>query len=156
CLTSSDGRFSSTTPFTDPTLCPSSASNAGAETYYATFDSTNWFVPVLVTVHARNNGPEDVHTTGIVHVIAVAGTTDTSYAAAEPNIPNRTTAQILERIYATVVGDGPGVFVQQSDGSTLVQCTGGPPCTAAGPGDTYTLRLTSQPTADVQVAVVTD
>ena len=149
CLSSTDSRFSASNAFTDPTLCP-----LGGTTYFVTFTSANWFTPVNITVHARNDfAAEDPTTVGLVQTIA-ASTTDPTYLAARPG---GTSQEILERIYATVIDDEtPGVFVNQSDGTTVVTECGNAACTIPGPGDSYTLRLTSKPTDSVQVAIITD
>ncbi|HEY3922827.1 MAG TPA: hypothetical protein VGL76_12045 [Gaiellaceae bacterium] len=141
CLSSSSPQFSQSVPFSDPTLCP-----LAPETYSVTFNASNWFIPVLITVNARNDfATEDPQSVALVHTIDPTGTTDPLYLAAAPD---GTSQEVLERIYATVIDDeSPGVFVLQSGGSTLVT-----PSTT----DDYTLRLTSQPTADVQIAIVTD
>jgi Bacterial Ig-like domain/RTX calcium-binding nonapeptide repeat (4 copies) len=148
CLSSTDTRFASTSGYSgDPTLCP-----LAGDTYTVTFGSSDWFNPVLITVTARNNGPEDPTTVAIKHTIDPA-TSDSLYS---PAADCGCSTEILQTIYANVVGDGPGVFVQQSDGSTIVTECGNAACTIPGPGDSYTVRLTSQPTADVQIAIVTD
>src|SRR2546430_10659129 len=46
--------FPYTTLFRSPTDC----SQLVTTTYTVTFDTTNWFVPVLVTVHGRNRSEE--------------------------------------------------------------------------------------------------
>ena len=150
CLTSTDPRFHTAVAFGDPTLCPLTG-----ETYTVWFGAGDWFNPVFVTVTARNNGPEDPKTVAIQHTIDPTLTNDPVYNAADfCNCPT----EILQRIYANVVGDGTGVFIQQSNGSTLVIMCGSAalntPCATGG--DDYTLRLTSQPTANVQVAIITD
>ena len=135
--------------FGDPTLCP-----VGGDTYTVTFNQFNWFIPVMVTVHARNDfAAEDPQAVALVHTIDPT-TTDPSYLA---TAPGGSAQEILQRIYATVIDDdSPGVFVNQSGGSTLVTLCGNALCTIPGPGDSYTLRLTSQPTDTVQVAIITD
>ncbi len=146
CLTSSDPRFHASNTFVDPTLCP-----LGGTTYTATFGPTDWFTPLVVTVWARNDGAVDPHTIGITQTVDATATSDSSYLTAAPG---GSATQILDRLYVNIVGDGPGVFVNQSDGSTLVIMCGSAPCTTGS--DSYTVRLTSQPTADVQIAIVTD
>src|SRR6185312_9435977 len=66
-------------------------------------------------------------------------------------------AHIARRLDALVIDDEtPGVFLLESNGRTLVTACGNTACTIPGPGDTYTIRLTKAPTADVTVAVITD
>ena len=77
-----------------------------------TFDSTNWFIPVIVAMYARNDGAaEDPHTTTITHTV-------------DPHArPTRATSRRSARIAANpgagidllVVDDEtPGVFVQET------------------------------------------
>ena len=143
-LTSLDSRF--------VTVTAPTANAAGV--YYVEFNSANWNTAVLVTVSARNdNAPEDPHNTSIAASIDLAHTHDvadpvshTSYSA---------TPVTARRIDARVIDDeNAGVFQVESGGTTLVQAgtaNGGP-----GSGDSYTLRLTSPPKQDVDVALVTD
>ena len=140
CLTSTDLRFSS--HLLDPTTCA-----AAGTTYYATFDSTNWYQPLYVDLYGRNDSaPEDPHNTAVLLTIDPS-TTDASYNAAAVNILGRVDAQVID-------DENPGVFVMESDGSTLVQC--GTACGGPGTGDSYTLRLTHKPTSDVKIFIVTD
>src|SRR5262249_49804851 len=68
---------------TDPTTCPSAFDPT--KPYKITFDSTNWFVPVVVTLHSRNDSaPQDPHNTTITHTIDPAGTGSAKYLAAVP------------------------------------------------------------------------
>ena len=160
CLTSTDpvahsglaNRFAASNTFTDPSNCPSTGT-----AYTVTFDASNWFVPVIVTMHARNDfAPEDPHNTTITHTIDPSAllTTDTKYRNAAPG---GTAQTVTERLDVLVLDDeNPGVFVLQSDGSTLVTACMNNPCTLPGTGDSYQLRLNSQPTSQVKVAIVTD
>src|SRR5262249_18321808 len=86
CLTSSDSRFDrSAYPALvpgDPTTCPSAF--APTKPYKVTFNSSNWYLPVIVTLHARNDfAPEDPHNTTITHTIDMT-TTDSKYLAVVP------------------------------------------------------------------------
>src|SRR4029077_10740051 len=117
------------------------------------FNSTNWFTPVYVTVHARADFVvSDTHDTLVLHTIDPS-TTDPLYRAAAPG---GTLRQFRDKLDVVVVDDSPGLFVRQSDGSTLVTLCGNAACTIPGPGDSYTVRLTSRPTANVQVQILTD
>ena len=136
--------------FGDPTLCP-----VGGDTYTVTFNQLNWFIPVMVTVHARNDfAAEDPQAVG-----------------ARPHDRPVDDRSVLSR-------DGPGGSAQQILAADLrdrdrrrqprrlrqrraaarrsSRCAATPLCTIPGPGDSYTLRLTSQPTDSVQVAIITD
>ena len=102
-----------------------------------TFGALDWFIPVRVTVTAAPDfRREDPHTTGIT-IARDSATTDAGYAFADQRIGVR----VLD-------DDTPGVIVTESGTSTVV--------TAGGPGDDYTIRLTQKPTANVQVAILTD
>src|SRR5205814_2623493 len=67
CLSSLDPRFSSNlnkpvVP-SDPTTCP-----ANTSVYKVTFTDLDWFNPVIVVLHGRNDAaPEDPHNTTITH-----------------------------------------------------------------------------------------
>src|SRR5207249_2980928 len=69
CLSSLDPRFSSNlnkpvVP-SDPTTCP-----ANTSVYKVTFTDLDWFNPVIVVLHGRNDAaPEDPHNTTITHTI---------------------------------------------------------------------------------------
>ena len=154
CLTSSDplahlglvNRFTASHSYADPTNC---ASTPGVDTYTVTFDSSNWFVPVLIWIHARNDfAPQDPHTTTILHTIS-ATSTDTAYRTIAP--------RIQERLDVLVIDDeNPGVFVLPSDGSTIVVACGNTECSVPGTSDSYQLRLDSQPKAEVRIAIIGD
>ena len=75
--------------------------------YHVTFDSSNWDVPVLVTVHARNiSTPQDPHDTPIIQSIDASATTDPAYLGI--------VATGNQRLDATVISDQtPGLFQQQ-------------------------------------------
>ncbi|MFL6033492.1 MAG: hypothetical protein ACJ74I_00290, partial [Gaiellaceae bacterium] len=154
CLISADGRFHSTDLFvdaSDPTSCHSTGS-----VYTATFNSGNWFIPLLVDVHARNDfAPQDPHNTTLKHTID-ASSSDAAYK----------TAKITERVEVLVIDDeNPGVFVLPSDGTTVVvacgndACTLPPNCTTHPEKcDTYQLRLNSAPApgTEVKIALISD
>ncbi|MCA1841353.1 MAG: hypothetical protein LC723_13695, partial [Actinobacteria bacterium] len=148
CLDSSDPRFSHTgAAFADPTNCP-----AGGTTYFAKFTNSDWFMPVLINIHARNDSaPADPHNTSLTHTIVdiVGHPTTGAYLTAAPTIQQRIDAFVID-------DENPGVFVLESDGSTLVSACGNADCTIPGLGDTYQLRLNSAPTALVKVAIITD
>ncbi|HET7128184.1 MAG TPA: hypothetical protein VFJ93_03815, partial [Gaiellaceae bacterium] len=86
CLTSTDSRFDgSMYPATvpgDPTTCPSAFDPT--KPYKVTFTELDWFKPVFVTLHGRNDfAPEDPHNTTITHTIDTS-TSDAKYLAVVP------------------------------------------------------------------------
>jgi hypothetical protein len=88
--------------------------------------------------------PQDPRGIAITHTVVDAATTDAGYAEKARSV--RLDVKVLDN-------DSAGVIVTQTDGGTLVNLgTPGAP----GAGDTYTLRLTSRPTAEVRIAMVTD
>lgn len=138
-LSSSDGRFQ----------IVQDANGFGPGIYTVTFDHTNWNQPIIVEAHARYDvEPEDTHNTAIIHTIDAVATTDASYDAAAGPLSDK---RIDVRIYDD---ENPGVFLQESAGKTLV--VAGDTVNGPGPGDSYTIRLTKQPTDEVKVALLTD
>ncbi|HEX5279640.1 MAG TPA: hypothetical protein VFW28_06150 [Micropepsaceae bacterium] len=131
-----------------------------AGSYYVDFDSTNWNTPVLIQVAARNDSaPEDPHDTTISHTIDAAHTTDSQYAATHTVTVNGVGTQIAnvaqQNLDARVIDDeNAGVFTLDTAGQTLV--SSGSAQNGAGTGDSYDMRLTSQPTAPVNVSLITD
>ena len=154
CLTSDDPRFdgSAYSPLVpgDPTTCSSNFDPSMPYTVW--FDSTNWFDPVIITVHARNDfAPEDPHNTTITHTIDTTLTSDTTKYGAQAAVE-----AIKTRLDVLVLDDeNPGVWVLESDGKTVVTACGST-CAVPGAGDSYQLRLTSQPTSQVRIALITD
>ena len=74
-------------------------------------------------------------------------------------MPGGSGQEVVERLGVLALDDeNPGVFVQQSNGSTLVVACGNAACTIPGVGDSYQLRRrASQPTAQrAAIAIVTD
>lgn len=100
------------------------------------FDSGNWNVPQAVTVVAVDDSiAEGAHAGTVTHLAASA---DSNYDGID-----------IVDIHASLLdNDTAGVAVVESAGSTQV--------TEGGAGDTYTLVLTSQPSANVTVHVVPD
>ncbi|PYR14346.1 MAG: hypothetical protein DMF94_34420, partial [Acidobacteria bacterium] len=102
------------------------------------FNSTNWSDPVALLMTATpGDGPEDTMIQSIRH------TADAGYGAATFNV-------------TIVDGDTPGVYVNETDGGTLV--VKDDPATPANEGvsDTYSLRLTKAPVGTVTITPVTD
>jgi hypothetical protein len=116
--------------------------------YQVTFAASNWTLPVLVTVQARNIAtPEDPHDTPIIQSIDTTLTTDPGYLAAA--------AGANQRLDVSVVSDKTAGLFQVTGGGQLV-ATGGSPSAGPGPGISYTTRLTEAPKTSVTVAIITD
>jgi hypothetical protein len=113
------------------------------------FDDAGWDDPVLVTIHSVNDGSvQDPHNTTIFQsVVEDIVNGDPAYNAIADHSTQRLDVMVLD-------DETPGVFLQESGGRTLV--AGGNTLTGPGAGDTYTIRLTSQPTADVNIDLVPD
>ena len=87
---------------------------------------------------------QDPHNTLIVHAVAPGSAAEYVAQAAKQRLDVR----VLDN-------ETPGVLVTESDGRAVVSL-GNTTTHTPGPGDSYTLRLTGQPTADVQIALVAD
>lgn len=99
-----------------------------------TFTTVNWATPQTVTVTAVDDAvAEGAHTGTITHSAAGGGYTGVSIANVVANISDNDTA-----------------------GATIVQSGGNTAVAEGGATDTYTLVLTSQPTANVAVTVAGD
>lgn len=98
------------------------------------FTTSNWSTPQTVTVTATNDSvDEDDHTGTIVHTPVTSS--DSNYAGISVN-----------SVVATVHdNDTAGIIVTESDSSTVV--------TEGGATDSYTVVLSTQPTASVTVPV---
>src|SRR5262249_18538140 len=110
--------------------------------YQITFDS-NDTSDVLVTMTAVDDAaPEDPHTTGAPRTMAPAPTPASRY-------PDATEGATPQSLYVKVLdNDTAGVVVIPSDGSTLVNASD------TSQTDSYTLRLTSAPTANVNISIL--
>jgi|GEM_PF-2981406 len=118
-------------PTADVTITITDDVDVSASVPDLTFTSGNWNTPQSVTLTAVNDPiAEGAHTGSVTHSAASG---DTKYDAIGVG---GVTAQITDN-------DTAGVTVTQSGGSTFV--------TEGGATDTYTVVLTSQPTADVQI-----
>ena len=133
-LSSMDSRFSVVTPRT--------ATTPGV--YRVTFTDQN-YSDALVTITAVDDfAVQDAHTTVLTHTIDAAATTDLRYS-------NPVTGATPQSLYVKVLdNDSAGVVVRPSNGSTVLN--------ASDPSqfDTYTLRLTTAPTAPVNIAILGD
>jgi Ca2+-binding RTX toxin-like protein len=113
---------------------------------YMKFDGTNWNTPVTVTMTAVNDAvAENRGWSTITHTVfddnAAFNTTSASYLSTDPEL--KPVAQYLD--VEVVDNDTPGVLVTESNGRTLVvQDTND--LNNATQDDTYTIRLTKQPT----------
>ena len=98
-----------------------------------TFTTANWDTPQTVTVTAVNDDQaEGAHTTTITHTAS----------SADSNYNGKTFSNITVNI---TDNDSAGVTVTESAGSTDV--------TESGATDSYTIVLTSQPTANVVITI---
>jgi Ca2+-binding RTX toxin-like protein len=116
----------------------------GIQTWVATFDAGNFDDPLVITVTAKNTFTVEDPTYTVL-VLSVDDTTG----------PGRDTAydDVIGRLDVLVHDDhAPGVYVEESGGSTLVTV----PASGPGTSDTYTMRLLSRPSATVTIRFVTD
>ncbi len=98
-----------------------------------TFTTANWFTPQIVTVSAVNDAvAEGPHQSTITHTAASSDANYNGVAIPSVNV-------------SITDNDSVGVTVTQSGGNTAV--------TEGGPADTYTVVLTSQPTASVTITL---
>ena len=100
---------------------------------------------VLVTMTAVDDyAAQDPRTTVLTHRINAALTSDNRY-------DDLVTGAAPQSLYVRVLdNDSAGVVVIPSNGSTLVNASD------TSVTDSYTMRLTTQPTADVKIAIFTD
>jgi hypothetical protein len=123
----------STQPTANVTIAVAPSSQVSVDKTTLTFTPSNWNVAQTVTVTAVNdNVAEGAHAGTITHT---AASTDAAYNGLSVA---GVTAQITDN-------DTAGVQIVQSGGSTSVA--------EGGATDSYTVALTSQPTANVTVAV---
>ena len=110
------------------------------------FTSANWSAGIEVKLTAVDDAVrEDFKYSFIDHKVSA------STAAGYLGLAKQLAVEVYDNDHA-------GVIVQESDGSTRVtkDDPNTPLLDESLPGDTYTLRLTSKPTADVTISVVTD
>ena len=138
----------------DPTDC-----SANGTTYSVTFDATNWFEPVIVDRPRRaTTSRRRTRTTRRSRTRSTCRATSAKYLTA---LPGGSGPQIVERVDALVIDDeNPGVFVlaeRRLDARRRpAATTRAPSRDCRGEGDTYQLRLDSQPKAPVKIALITD
>ncbi len=127
-------------PTADVTIgvAASDASEGSVSPASLTFTSANWNLPQAVTVTGVVDAVADGDVLWTVALSADAGTADTAYLNLNP----------ADVAATTLDDDTASVVVTQAGGSTLVA--------EGGATDTYTVVLTSQPTADVTVVIAPD
>ena len=117
----------------------------GAPITELTFTAADWATPQEVNVQAViADGVENTQRLTLTHAVSTTETSGEYFdAIADPiNL-------IDVALSVTVVdGDSAGVLVRETDGSTVVS--------TSGDTDTYTVRLTSEPEADVLLTIVDD
>jgi Ca2+-binding RTX toxin-like protein len=102
-----------------------------------TFDASNWFVPVQMTITAVDDG--DVENAVLSSIRHVATGYETGTFAVQ-----------------VVDNDSAGLLLDESDGSTLVVADNPDTLDDEAASDTYTVRLTKAPTQDVVVTMMPD
>ena len=107
------------------------------EHYTLTFDSSNWFTPFLVNVTAVDDGIVENKIRAVL-----SHSVDASSAGEFATVEESSEIRVDVRD-----NDSAGIIVKQTNGSTLVSQVG---------GDEYSIELTKEPTADVQVQILTD
>lgn len=113
------------------------ASGGAGSPMVLTFTPADWDQPQTVTVTAINDAiAEGAHVSSIAHSVASADTVYNNW------VMGAVTANIQDN-------DTAGITLSESQGSTAVDEDG-------TPTDTYTLVLTSQPLADVIIALTPD
>jgi len=120
-------------PTANVVVVPTSASGAQASPASLTFTSANWDTPQTVSVLSVDNSLDDGNQTIII--THAASSDDTDYDGIEINDVNVT----------VVDDDSAGASISESSGSTSVDID--------GTSDTYTLVLTSLPSASVTVTL---
>jgi hypothetical protein len=114
---------------------------AGATEYRIEFNHLDWNTPVRIVVAARDDFRVEDPQTAVIRFV-LDSTTDSTYEF--PNLrsgPGLLAVEVID-------DDSPGVVTIESGGSTFVEL--------GGATDTFDIRLTGQPTANVQIAIVTD
>lgn len=121
-------------PFADVTITLTADAQSTVNPTTLTFTPSNWDTPQTVTVTAvDDNVVEGTHTSTITHSATGGGYDDTTITDVTVTITD---------------DDATGVTITESDGTTEI--------IEGGATDTYTLALTSQPTADVTLTVTGD
>ncbi len=108
-----------------------------------TFDDTNWSEVQTVTLTAADDDNMDEETLTLVHT---ASGSATEYGSVSENVMVSVIDNDLPEVIIT--GGEAGVTVTQSEGDTVVAESGGT--------DSYTVVLTSEPAANVEITVTSD
>ncbi|WP_322892016.1 hypothetical protein [Yoonia sp. 76] len=111
----------------------------GVEVTQIVFDSTNWDVPVTVTIIAVADGVVENRERVVVSHTVSSDLADSIYAS----------AAVAELQVTVSDGDSAGLIIRESDGRTVI-------VDAPGATDSYTLRLSKAPTAPVTINIIDD
>src|SRR5262249_49558813 len=143
--TSSDGRIQ-ICAVTGGVTCANDAD--WSSTTSVLFDGTNWSAGTEIKVRAVNDFvPQDPQTSVVTHALVQDGTPNLDLAYTFPK-------QLLAvDVYDD---DTPNVVVAETGGSTVLLNNGLPCSDQSKPCDSYTMRLTQQPTGNVTVSIVGD
>jgi hypothetical protein len=115
------------------------------------FDASNWDDPVRVGIQARDDMTREDPTTAIISFERdEVLTLDANYIF--PNLRSGTGLLDIEVIDNETAG---AVFIESGGSTQLILDDTATPANE-GEADDYTIRLTKQPVADVDVAVITD
>ncbi len=107
-----------------------------------TFDASNWSTPVRLGIQARDDFQREDIDIAVLRFAQNPASTDPNYVLDNARSgPNLLDIDVIDNETA-------GVLVQQSGNRTQLDLN--------GTSDDYSLRLTRQPTDQVQVAVITD
>ena len=133
-LSSSDPRFKTVT----------AAFGTTAGVYEVVFTPSNWNVPVVIEVSATpQSQPADPHNTWITSVV------DAKSNGTAPEYKEVGTEG--GPLYIEVLSNREAGAVVQAPENMLVTKCGNNACTTPGPGSSYTIRLTEEPTLPVNV-----
>jgi len=126
------------------TITLSDNSNSGDLSFSQTvfsFDASNWDIAQSVTVTANaNDGVENAERIIVTHTVSSDGPTYASAGAQDLTL-------------TAIDGDDAGVLIQETQGDTVVIDSADD---AYDETDSYTVRLTKAPTADVTISIFDD
>ena len=124
-------------PFADVTIALTVDAQLSADVSSLTFTSSNWNTPQTVTVNAVNDTAiEGDHSGSISHAVS---SSDAKYNGLS-----------VASVTVSITDNDTNVVAA---GATLIQSNGSTAVTEGGAGDSYTLVLDSQPSADVTVSL---
>ncbi len=122
------------------------ATGTAAGVWQVSFNSTDWQTPVVVTASVNNlNFNFDPHNTFIT----------TSVDATVGNYPASINTDNSPLVLQAINNEEAGSVVQAPSGMVVTKCAD-TACTTPGPGSSYSMRLTTQPSAPVTVALIGD